>query len=137
MSSKTEQHAPASHENGLVCAKLLSVDQDGDVGENISAAQPVQVEQDITGMPCELYAAVCCTSHFVEFCKIQKNKDYCTQKKTSPCHNAPARINAEVQVKLSFIQQWGRLTKIPPFLHKAAPYIKQTPSRHLNFNPLE
>lgn len=49
-------------------SKLLSVDQNSDVREDVSAAQPVQVEQDVAGMACELDAAVCCTRHFVEIC---------------------------------------------------------------------
>lgn len=68
------EHAPASHEDGLVCTKLLSVDQDSDICEDVSAAEPVQVEQDITCMACELYAAVCCASHFVKFCKTGKQQ---------------------------------------------------------------
>lgn len=52
-----------------MCTKLLPVDQDSDICEDISTAQPVQVEQNITCMARELYAAVCCASHFVKFCK--------------------------------------------------------------------
>lgn len=55
-----------------MCTELLSVDQDSDICEDVSAAEPVQVEQDITCMACELYAAVCCASHFVKFCKTGK-----------------------------------------------------------------
>lgn len=64
---------PACHEDGLVSAKLLSVDKNCDVCEDVSAAQPVQVEQDIAGMACELDAAVCCTRHFVKICN-EKSK---------------------------------------------------------------
>lgn len=56
-----------------MCAELLPVHQDCDIGENVSASQPVQVEQDITRVACELYAAVCCASHFLKICKQQTN----------------------------------------------------------------
>lgn len=69
-----ERRVPASHENSLVCAKLLSVHQDGDICENVSAAQTIQVEQNITCMARELYAAVSCASHFVKFCKSGREK---------------------------------------------------------------
>ena len=59
-------YTPASHENSLVCTELLSVNQDGDICKNIPATQTVQVEQHITCMACELYAAVRCASHFVK-----------------------------------------------------------------------
>lgn len=51
-----------------MCSKLLSVDQNRDICKDISAAQSVQVEQDITCMTRELDAAVGCTSHFFEIC---------------------------------------------------------------------
>lgn len=50
-------------------AELLPVDQDCDVREDIPAPQPVQVEQDVARVARELYAAVCCASHFLKFCK--------------------------------------------------------------------
>lgn len=56
--------------------KLLSVDQNGDVCEDISAAQPVQVEQDVAGMACELDAAVCCTRHFVKICNERSGSEF-------------------------------------------------------------
>lgn len=62
-----------------MCTELLSVDQDSDICEDVSAAEPVQVEQDITCMACELYAAVCCASHFVKFCKQENNSEIISQ----------------------------------------------------------
>lgn len=64
---------PASHEDGLVCTKLLPVHQDCDIGEDVSAPQPVQVEQDVARVARELYAAVCCASHFLKICKHKTN----------------------------------------------------------------
>lgn len=58
-----------------MCTKLLPVDQDGDVRENVSAAQPVQVEQDIARMPGELYAAVCCARHLIYVCTQQQQEE--------------------------------------------------------------
>lgn len=66
---KDKHRLPASHKNCLMCTKLLSVDQDGNICEDVPAAQPVQVEKDITGVACKLYAAVCCAGHFVKFCQ--------------------------------------------------------------------
>lgn len=76
---KRKRNTPASHENGLVCTKLLSVHQDSDIGENVSAAQPIQVKQDIACMACKLYAAVCCASHLVKFCKQTNNNNQKTK----------------------------------------------------------
>lgn len=66
-----DEFKPASHEDGLVCTKLLPVHQDCDIGEDVSAPQPVQVEQDVARVARELYAAVCCASHFLKICKKQ------------------------------------------------------------------
>ena len=55
-----------------MCPELLPADQDGDVRQDVSAAQPVQIEQNVTGMARELYAAVCRASHFVKLCKAGK-----------------------------------------------------------------
>lgn len=63
-----------------MCTELLSVDQDSDICEDISVTQPIQVEQNITCMACELYAAVCCASHFVKFCKQKRNMKMKSQK---------------------------------------------------------
>lgn len=51
---------PACHQNRLVCPKLLPTDQNGDIGQDVSAAQAVEVEQHITRMASECDAAVCC-----------------------------------------------------------------------------
>lgn len=69
--------------------KLLSVDQNGDVCEDIPAAHPVQVQQDIAGMACELDAAVCCTRHFVKICnEMSSNELWCP----SHMHTTPRKV---------------------------------------------
>ena len=55
---------PAGHEDRLMGAKLLSVDHNGYIRQDISAAKPVQVEQNVACMAHELNAAICCTCHF-------------------------------------------------------------------------
>lgn len=81
---------PACHEDSFVSSKLLSVDQNSDICKYVSAAQPVQVEQDVARMACELDAAVCCTRHFVEICnKTQSNESHC------PMHYAHYLLESE------------------------------------------
>lgn len=46
-----------------MCVKLSVPDPHGDVSEDVSAAQAVEVEQHVSCMPCELDAAVCCAAH--------------------------------------------------------------------------
>lgn len=57
-----------------MCTELLPVHQDGDIGEDVSAAQPVEVEQHVAGVARELYAAVCCARHLLKICKHETNK---------------------------------------------------------------
>lgn len=45
--------------------ELLPTDHNGDISQDVSAAEPVEVEQHVTGMAGEFNAAVCCTCHFV------------------------------------------------------------------------
>ncbi len=43
--------------------ELLPTDHNGDIGQDVSAAEAVEVEQHITSMASERNAAVCCTWH--------------------------------------------------------------------------
>lgn len=71
--TRRDEVIPASHEDGLVRAKLLPAHQDRHVGEDVSASQPVQVEQHVARVARELDAAVCCASHFPKICKPKGN----------------------------------------------------------------
>lgn len=56
-------------------AKLLSVDQNGDICEDVPTAQPVEIEENITRVACELDAAVSCASHFVKICTVRNSAE--------------------------------------------------------------
>lgn len=57
---------PASHQNGLVCVELLLLHLDGDVGQNVPAAEAVEIQQDVTSVARELNAAISGHGHSVE-----------------------------------------------------------------------
>lgn len=44
---------------------MLSVHLDGDIRQDVPAAEAVKVEQDVACMACELNAAVCSRGHAV------------------------------------------------------------------------
>lgn len=69
------RNIPACHEDGLVSSKLLSADKDGDISQDVPAAQPVQIEQNVTRMASELDAAVRCASHFVKIYNTKHNEE--------------------------------------------------------------
>ena len=46
-------------------AEALSVHLDGDVCQDVAAAEAVEVEQDVPCVACELYAAIRCGGHAV------------------------------------------------------------------------
>lgn len=56
---------PAGHKDRLVCAEALAVHLDGDISQDIPAAESVEVEQDVACMASELYAAICRRGHDV------------------------------------------------------------------------
>lgn len=62
------QCIPASHQDGLVSSEKLSVHLYGHIGEDVPAAQAVEVEQDVACMACELNAVVCSRGHAVITC---------------------------------------------------------------------
>lgn len=57
---------PASHQNGLVSVELLPLHLDGDVGQNVPAAEAVEIQEDVAGMARELNAAISGHGHSVE-----------------------------------------------------------------------
>lgn len=50
-----------------MCPELLPADQDGNVGEDVPAAEAVQIEQDVAGVTRELDAAVGQARHPADF----------------------------------------------------------------------
>lgn len=58
--------APAGHQDGLVNMELLPVHLDGDVGQDVPAAEAVEVEQDVACMARELNAAISGHGHSVK-----------------------------------------------------------------------
>lgn len=63
--------------------ELLPADHNGDISQDVSDAEPVEVEQHVTGMASEFNAAVCCTWHFVhlhknssKYCKYLQKRIY-------------------------------------------------------------
>lgn len=58
--------APAGHQDGLVNMELLPVHLDGDVGQDVPAAEAVEVEQDVACVARELNAAISGHGHSVE-----------------------------------------------------------------------
>lgn len=57
---------PAGHQDSLVSGKALSVHLDGDVSQDVPAAQAVEVEQDVACVAHELNAAICRHGHSVK-----------------------------------------------------------------------
>ena len=88
-----------------MCTELLPVDQDGDICENISAAQPVQVEQDVAGVTRELYAAVRCASHLLKFCRGKGDTRLSRRSSvtlSSSCRLATVQPPCQAEVKGTF-----------------------------------
>lgn len=55
--------SPAGHEDRLVGSELFPVDDDDNIGQDIPAPKPVEVEEDVARVAGELDAAVCRRGH--------------------------------------------------------------------------
>lgn len=65
---------PAGHQNCLVSREALPVHLDGDVGQQVPAAEPVEVEQDVARVARELNTAICRHGHSVKLSKGKNHK---------------------------------------------------------------
>lgn len=65
---------PAGHQHGLVSMEMLPIDVYGDVGQDVPAAEAVEVEQDVARVARELNAAIRSHGHSVKIYAKGRNK---------------------------------------------------------------
>lgn len=60
---------PACHQNCFMGPELLPTNHNGDISQEVSAAESIEIEQHVTSMASEFNAAICCTRHIVHLHK--------------------------------------------------------------------
>lgn len=58
VSKDSVEQTTAGHEDSLVGSKMLPVNHNDDICQNVPASKPIEVQKDIAGMTSELNAAI-------------------------------------------------------------------------------